>query len=160
MPAPDADCVFCRLIADLGARPSDDLVAEFPLSVATLGDAQYYRGYCRLILKAHVTELSLLDPAARVQYCQEMIWLSDAIYRGLAPRRMNHELLGNTVPHLHWHCFPRYDHEGEPWVRQPIWIRPEAERAGRLSGADRRAVIGAIRSGLRGLPGVRVPGEA
>jgi diadenosine tetraphosphate (Ap4A) HIT family hydrolase len=155
---PERECVFCELWATVRARGHADLVAEFPLSIALLADAQLYRGYCRLILKQHVTELSRLEPAARLQYCQEMIWLSDAIFRGLGPRRMNHELLGNTVPHLHWHCVPRYLAEGEPWVRLPLWLRPEAERQVALAPETRQAVIETIRAGLGGLPGVRIPG--
>ena len=155
----DRDCVFCQLLVELRARPSEDLVAEFPLSIATLGQAQFYRGYCRLILKENITELSHLDPAARLAYCQEMIWLCDAIYTGLSPLRMNHELLGNTVPHLHWHCFPRYAHEGEPWVKVPTWMRPEPERNLILTATEKRAVIQTIQAGLRGLPGVVIPGD-
>ena len=153
----DPNCVFCKLVADLRVRPRGELVAEFPFSVATLGRAQFYRGYCRLILKEHVTELSQLDPTARLAYCQEMMWLCDAMYKGLSPLRMNHELLGNAVPHLHWHCFPRYAHEGESWVKVPIWLRPEPERNVSLPAEERRAVIRTIQAGLRGLPGVVIP---
>ena len=32
---------------------------------------------------------------------------------------MNYELLGNTVPHLHWHVVPRHDWDLNP--KRPIW---------------------------------------
>lgn len=155
----ERECMLCKLVAELRARPSEDLVAEFPHAFATLGQAQFYRGYCRLVLKEHVTELSQGDPAARLAYCQEMMWLCDAIYKGLSPLRMNHELLGNGVPHLHWHCFPRYAHEEEPWVKVPVWLRSEPERNVSLSAEERRAIIRTIQAGLRGLPGAVIPGD-
>jgi diadenosine tetraphosphate (Ap4A) HIT family hydrolase len=34
------------------------------------------------------------------------------------PSKMNYEIHGNTVPHLHMHLFPRFD--GDPFQGQPI----------------------------------------
>ncbi len=34
------------------------------------------------------------------------------------PSKMNYEIHGNTVPHLHLHLYPRFDHD--PFQGQPI----------------------------------------
>jgi diadenosine tetraphosphate (Ap4A) HIT family hydrolase len=36
---------------------------------------------------------------------------------------MNYELLGNQVPHLHWHLFPRY--AGDAEHLKPVWVALE-----------------------------------
>ena len=37
-----------------------------------------------------------------------MCLLARAIETAFRPHKLNYELLGNQVPHLHWHLFPRY----------------------------------------------------
>lgn len=37
----------------------------------------------------------------------------------MKPDHMNYELLGNSVPHLHWHIAPRY--KTDPRWGRPIW---------------------------------------
>ena len=59
------------------------------------------------------------------------------------PRKLNYELLGNQVPHLHWHLFPRY--ESDPRHLQAVWLdlaRADADPAERrrlLTGPATRA---------------------
>jgi diadenosine tetraphosphate (Ap4A) HIT family hydrolase len=36
--------------------------------------------------------------------------------------KMNYELLGNQVPHIHWHLVPRL--AGDPEPRWPVWRVP------------------------------------
>ena len=38
------------------------------------------------------------------------------------PRKLNYELLGNSVPHLHWHLIPRYS--DDPMRTVPVWENP------------------------------------
>ena len=51
---------------------------------------------------------------------------------------MNYELLGNQVPHLHWHLFPRYAHD--PDVLKPVWLA--LDRAERDAEQRRRMETG------------------
>ena len=67
-----------------------------------------------------------------------MCVLARAIERAFHPRKVNYELLGNQVPHLHWHLFPRYDHD--PEVLKPVWFA--LERAERDEGERRRLETG------------------
>src|SRR5947208_6294623 len=105
---PDPACPFCDKLQRLGELPADELVWRFPHSVALLGSWQFYHGYCILVARRHATELSQLDATERLAYFEEMCRLAQAIEECFRPHKLNYELLGNQVPHLHWHLFPRY----------------------------------------------------
>jgi diadenosine tetraphosphate (Ap4A) HIT family hydrolase len=134
------------------------VVWEFPHSVALLGTHQYYRGYCVLICRQHATELSGLDNPVRQAYLEEMCVLARAIELAFRPHKLNYELLGNQVPHLHWHLFPRSS--SDPQRLQPVWIalhQAETDSAvrSRLQGAaeERPAIRTALQEQLRNLTG-------
>jgi diadenosine tetraphosphate (Ap4A) HIT family hydrolase len=57
---------------------------------------------------------------------------------------MNYEVLGNTVGHLHWHLFPRY--EWDPNPKRPTW---ETNHTPRLPSPEEYAeTLAAIRRHL------------
>ena len=118
-----ADCPFCRKLAAPDGWPAADVVWRFPHSVAVLGPWQFYTGYCVLVSKAHATELSQLGPD-RTPFLGEMALLAEAIEAVARPHKLNYELLGNQVPHLHWHLFPRS--AGDPDRLRPVWFALEA----------------------------------
>jgi diadenosine tetraphosphate (Ap4A) HIT family hydrolase len=115
-----SDCPFCRKIAELDALPRSEVVWTFPDSVALLGPWQFYDGYCVLVARRHARELSELDDGVRRAYLEEMCLLARAIERTFRPTKLNYELLGNQVPHLHWHLFPRP--AGDPDALRPVWL--------------------------------------
>jgi diadenosine tetraphosphate (Ap4A) HIT family hydrolase len=121
------DCPFCQKLDALDSLPPDELVWRFPRSVALLGPWQFYHGYCVLASRTHVRELNELDDGERREYLVEMCLLARAIERAFAPHKMNYELLGNQVPHPHWHLFPRS--LDDPARLSPVWLAlDEAER--------------------------------
>ncbi len=140
-----ADCHFCRKLSHLSSLPPDELVWQFPHSVALLGPWQYYLGYCILVARRHASELHHLPDPERLAYLDEMCLLANAIADVFRPRKLNYELLGNQVPHLHWHLFPRYDHD--PEVLKPVWValdraeRDETERQRLQRGPQERIEI-------------------
>jgi diadenosine tetraphosphate (Ap4A) HIT family hydrolase len=147
------ECPFCRKLAGLAAPPPEEVVWQFPHSVALLGEWQFYRGYCLLVARTHATELSRLPDAERRAYLDEMCLLARAIEECYRPHKLNYELLGNQVPHLHWHLFPRS--AGDADALRPVWLalvraeRDEAERR-RLAGdpRERAATAAALRQAL------------
>jgi diadenosine tetraphosphate (Ap4A) HIT family hydrolase len=64
----------------------------------------------------------------------------EAVFR---PVKMNFEILGNAVPHLHCHIKPRY--YGDPAPGKPI--HPD-ERVVRLSPTEYEQRVGQIRTAL------------
>src|ERR1700722_13265000 len=118
MDAPD--CIFCQRLAGLDALPPGEVVWRFPHSVAFLGAWQYYHGYCTLVARRHATELSGLSDVERRAYLDEMCLLARAIEVYAPPHKLNYELLGTQVPHLHWHIFPRSTQD--PASLKPVWL--------------------------------------
>ncbi len=130
-------CPLCSKVAALDQLPGHEVVWRFPYSVALLGPWQFYRGYCILVSRQHATELSGLDDESRRAYLDEMCLLARAIERAFHPAKLNYELLGNQVGHLHWHLFPR--DAADPDARRPVWLaldraEHDAELRRRLEG--------------------------
>lgn len=122
------DCRFChglkqyRQMLEEAASSSGTaglVVADLPASIAVLSPDQYYRGYTIVMAKTHATELFHLPDPESTQFVHDMREVAEAVATAFSPRKMNYELLGNTVPHLHWHVVPRYDWDRNP--TRPIW---------------------------------------
>jgi diadenosine tetraphosphate (Ap4A) HIT family hydrolase len=64
--------------------------------------------------------LNGLNDEERRGYLDEMCLLARAIEDSCRPLKLNYELLGNQVPHLHWHLFPRY--ASDPEALKPVWL--------------------------------------
>ncbi|MBF6599940.1 MAG: HIT family protein [Dehalococcoidia bacterium] len=83
---------------------------------------QLYRGYTIFLAKRCVPELHELPAPERSLFLDEMATVGEAVHRAFTPRKLNYELLGNGVPHLHWHLVPRYADDPKP--QWPIWSNP------------------------------------
>lgn len=149
----NSDCVLCRKLASLNELPAEEVVWQFPHSVALLGPWQYYQGYCILVSRTHASELFHLSPDERRAYLDEMCLLAEAIAACSQPHKLNYELLGNQVPHLHWHLFPRSRSDAD--LRRPVWLaleraeHNEAERQRLQTGPlDRATIVGLLRQHL------------
>ncbi len=62
----------------------------------------------------HVAEPTELTEAEAVAYWRELRLVGAAIERTMRPVKMNYNLLGNSVPHLHTHIVPRYEDDPKP----------------------------------------------
>ena len=114
------ECQLCLKLNSINDLPPEDVVWQFPHSVALLGPWQFYHGYCVLVARSHATELSRLPGVERRAYLDEMCLLARAIEECFRPHKLNYELLGNQVPHLHWHLFPRYADDLDRL--KPVWL--------------------------------------
>lgn len=123
---------------------ADLRVAELEHCYVLLNRDQFFPGYCFVFAREHVTELFHLDPATRGAIVEEVNRVAAALNSVFQPTKMNYELLGNMVPHMHWHLVPRFD--TEPLWPKPIWSEPHAEK--QLSAAEYAAAIEKIRTTL------------
>jgi diadenosine tetraphosphate (Ap4A) HIT family hydrolase len=123
-------------------------IAEFEHSYAVLNRDQFFPGYSLVFTREHVTELFHLDPVVRSGLMEEVNHLAAALNRVFAPTKMNYELLGNMVPHIHWHLIPR--HAGDPLWPRPIWSEPHTELP--LEPADLAATIARIQAAVATRP--------
>lgn len=120
-------CFVCERIAEIKAGTNPDLILELDSSYVVLGDFQFFRGYALLLAKEHKEELHELDPSQRTKFLAEMALVAEALYNTVQPAKMNYELLGNRVRHLHWHLFPR--HANDPRPQGPVFLIDEAVRS-------------------------------
>ena len=120
----DPTCPFCKKLASLDLLPADELVWTFPHSIVLLGLWQFYHGYCIVVSRTHARELADLSDDERRVYFDEMCLVARAISQAFSPHKLNYELLGNQVPHLHWHLFARS--ADDPARLAPVWLALEA----------------------------------
>ncbi len=135
-----AECPLCQKLAALERLPASDVVWQFPHSVALLGPWQFYYGYCVLVARTHCRELIGLADMERQAYLEEMCVLAAAISTCFRPHKLNYELLGNQVPHPHWHLFPRS--QDDPDTLKPVWLA--LDRAERDAAEKSRLETGPI----------------
>jgi diadenosine tetraphosphate (Ap4A) HIT family hydrolase len=104
---------------------ADLRVTELEHSFVVLNRDQFFPGYTLLFTKQHATELFHLDPAVRSGLMEEVSRVAEALFTLFQPDKINYELLGNMVPHIHWHLVPR--RSDEPLWPRPIWSEAHNE---------------------------------
>lgn len=114
-------CPMC----DRWLNDADLRIAELEHSYLILNRDQFFPGYCLLFTKQHQTELFLLDKEVRQGLMEEVSRVAQALAACFQPDKLNYELLGNMVPHIHWHLVPRF--RSEPLWPRPIWSEPHQE---------------------------------
>jgi diadenosine tetraphosphate (Ap4A) HIT family hydrolase len=126
-------CEVCDRIAKF-APDNPYLIAELSTGYAVLADNQYIPGYTIFLCKTCVPELHDLPADERMRFLDEMSLVAEAVFRAFAPRKLNYELLGNSVSHLHWHLFPRYADDANP--QWPVWNNEAFLNAARRTEID------------------------
>jgi diadenosine tetraphosphate (Ap4A) HIT family hydrolase len=121
-----SECEICRHIEKMTPE-HPYLVAELETGYVVLADNQAIPGYTLFLSKTCAAELHELGTALRSRFLEEMALVAEAVFRAFAPRKLNEELLGNSVAHLHWHIFPRYEDDRNP--RWPVWSNEAFLRA-------------------------------
>lgn len=77
--------------------------------------ADVQRGLSAVVWRGrHVAEPTELTDDEAASYGREVLIVGRAIERAFAPVKMNYNLLGNSVPHLHTHVVPRYADDPRP----------------------------------------------
>lgn len=137
-----AGCVMCERVAGQG----DLFIADLEVSRAYLNADQFFPGWAFVVLRDHVTELYDLDGSARGRLMEDVTRVARALAAVYRPVKMNYELLGNEVPHIHWHLIPRLP--GDPALGRPVWHLEHPPQP--LAPADLRARIVEIRGALAG----------
>jgi len=136
-----ADCRACG-----GAwPPAEAFIADCGPAKAYLHEDQFFPGWTLLVLTRHATELWELAADERHALIDSVAELARALVVEYDARKMNYELLGNELPHIHWHLVPR--RADDPAPRRPVWMHPHEARV--LSRSEQRARIDAIRARLK-----------
>jgi diadenosine tetraphosphate (Ap4A) HIT family hydrolase len=146
--SPGADDLLVDWRADrLGtARRGENpmVLAKLRSGYAVLGDTQHLPGYCVLLSDVddadHLTDLTR---AQRSEFLFDMALVGEAVFavcNGIDPafRRINYEVLGNTLHQLHAHVHPRYAWEPAEYRGGPVWRYPTEVREAEEHFADER----------------------
>ncbi|MGW3949550.1 HIT family protein [Streptomyces sp. NPDC004752] len=119
-PEPDSDCMMC---SEIEVGPSEvtkgRYIADLTASRLLLFPNQYVRGICMLISKTHATELHHLPATEAGGYFNDLLLSSAAVEEAFQPHKLNWEVLGNWVPHIHGFIKPRYLDDPIPDNRIP-----------------------------------------
>ena len=119
-------------------------IADCGSTIAYLHDDQFFAGWTFLVLKRHATELWQLEAVERGQLIEEVARVARAVSTAFGAAKMNYELLGNAIAHVHWHLVPRRGDDPSP--KMPVWTVPHEPR--RLGSAEMAERIALIRSHL------------
>jgi len=121
-------CPIC-----LGPEPLD-VVATLEASWVTMQEAAPVRGYACLVSRTHAVDLHDLPESAAQAFMRDAQRLSRVLAAVTGSVKLNYEIHGNTIPHVHMHVFPRYRgdrFEGRPIdpraVVQPVYAAGEFE---------------------------------
>jgi len=92
----------------------------------------------------HVAEPTELTDDESSRYWRELLTVGRAIEQVMCPVKMNYNLLGNALPHLHAHVVPRYEDDPRPGWPFPF---PEEDPAD-FPEDDLRRDVDALRAVL------------
>jgi diadenosine tetraphosphate (Ap4A) HIT family hydrolase len=121
------------------------IVADLRISQLRLSREQHMPGWCVLICRRHVREPHELAPAERGDFFSDLLRAGEALERVYAADKINYQILGNLVPHLHAHIQPRF--YGDAYPGQPVSGAPEQPVF--LSADEYGERIAAIRAALQ-----------
>ena len=133
-PALGESCLICA------AGTPQDVVAELPAAWVTAGREAAVPGYVCVVARRHVREPFELPEIERHAFWDAVDRVAEALASRLEPRptKINYEIHGNTIPHLHAHIFPRTP--GDRFEGRPIDGRQTLPRSDAELQAVRRAL--------------------
>ena len=133
-----------------GGTPSSVvIIAELEATYLTTEEGAPFRGYCCLVLKRHAVELHDLGDREAASLMDDMRRVSRALKLVTEAVKINVDIHGNTLPHLHAHFFPR--HVGDPYEDGPIDFRRAEDTQEFTYGPDElRRFVESLRSAVRG----------
>ena len=113
------------------------------VSDAYLQKANIQRGYSIVVWRGrHVAEPTELSEDEAAQYWRELLGAARRIEGRFEPVKLNYQLFGNALPHLHAHVIPRYARDPRPGWPFPF---PEGEDPGPIDEEQFRHDLQALR---------------
>lgn len=107
-----------------------DIIATLDASWLTMSERAPMVGYACLVSRVHAVDLHELTVTQSAAFIQDAHRVSSALSAATGAVKLNYEIHGNTLPHLHMHFFPRY--AGDPFegraiepfrITQPVYGR-------------------------------------
>ena len=110
------DCPLCA------RAKTDDVVASLETCVVTTDPTVRVKGYCCIILKQHRVELHGLSGFEGAAFMRDVQRVAAAVQTITGAIKLNYEVHGNVIPHVHMHIVPRYpgdeiERTGKPFAQ-------------------------------------------
>jgi len=142
----DADVDNSGKTCELCVSTGGTLLWQSPLCRVVRVADPHYPGFCRVILNAHVREMSDLAESER-QQLMAVVFAVERIVRTLfRPDKINLASFGNMVPHVHWHVIPRWQEDRH--FPEPIWGSVQRAGANRAPEIDDASLMQALELAL------------
>ncbi|MDR0933987.1 MAG: HIT family protein [Burkholderiaceae bacterium] len=136
-------CVLCH------PSPEETIILQREKwRVILAGDAAF-PGFCRVIWKNHVTEMTDLTPPERAELLNAVFSVEQAIRDVMRPDKVNLASLGNMAPHLHWHVIPRF--ADDTHFPESVWGKAQRE-PDNATLEKRRALLPELKAAIRRIP--------
>ena len=137
-------CIVCRE-EDL---PSGmHVLAETPMVEAMSMERVPLAGYVCVTSKKHAVEPFELDVEDQRLFWTDSMLVARGVADVLRPTKMNYEIHGNTIPHLHMHLFPRT--AGDVYVGYVIHHRVQFEQSTRDLQDLKTSIVARLREAKR-----------
>jgi diadenosine tetraphosphate (Ap4A) HIT family hydrolase len=108
------------------------VMARMRSGFAVIGDTQLLPGYSLLLCaERSVDHLTDLPWDARLAFLFDLSLIGEAVEAACRPmglRRVNYEVLGNSIDWLHGHVHARYEWEDPGIASWPVWNYPPEVR--------------------------------
>lgn len=103
----EPSCVICARAVPL------DVLVELSSTWVTAAREAPLPGYVCMVSKSHVVEPYELRGDARRAFWDDVSTVAEAVHAATRSIKVNYEIHGNTIPHLHLHLYPRFP--GDPY---------------------------------------------
>lgn len=117
-----AGCPVCK-----PGPPRSEILAETPSCWITAASEASLPGYVCVTSKVHAIEPYELSEDDQVAFWLDAMGAARGLADVVSPVKMNYEVHGNTIPHLHMHLFPRQP--GDVYVGYVIHNRVQFTRS-------------------------------
>ena len=137
-------CVVCR---DDELPSGMYVLAETPMVEAMSMESVPLPGYVCVTSKKHAVEPFDLSVEDQRWFWTDAMLVAKGVADAVRPAKMNYEIHGNTIPHLHMHLFPRA--AGDAYVGYPIHHRVEFEHSTEDLRGLKTAIVARLREAER-----------
>jgi len=127
--------------------PPNEILAETRTCWVTGGVSATIAGYVCVSTKVHAVEPYELDDDVRCDFWIDAMTVARGLAEAVEPVKMNYEIHGNTIPHVHMHLFPRTS--DDPYVGYPIHNRTRVTRTPEQLAAIGRTIRAHLESSGR-----------
>jgi diadenosine tetraphosphate (Ap4A) HIT family hydrolase len=118
----------CPICARLASGDASYVIAATAAVLVTAEPDATMPGYVCVTSRRHVVEPYELGASDQSEFFLDAMSVARAVATAVKPAKMNYEIHGNTIPHLHMHLYPRQ--ADDPYVgymiTNRVWFRRDA----------------------------------